>query len=119
MIKYIIALVSISLGSYAQYFFKKGLTKFSLGELSLINLIKSIFSEWHIITGIMLYGISLLLWFYVLSQLPLSKAYPLVSLGYIISIFLGFYLLDEPLTTFKIIGVIFICIGVVFISLSK
>jgi len=119
MIKYIVALLSIFLGAYAQYFFKKGLSQFEIKGMSLLGILKSILFEWHILTGILFYAVSLVFWFYVLSQLPLSKAYPLVSIGYIISIFLGYYLLNEPLTTYKIIGVILICVGVVFISLSK
>jgi drug/metabolite transporter (DMT)-like permease len=115
--KYLVALLSIMLGAFAQLFFKKGINRLDIKEYNHIFL--KFMTEWHILTGILCYGFSLLLWFYVLSQLPLSKAYPLVSIGYVISIFLGYYLLNEQITIFKFIGVVLISLGVLFISLSK
>ena len=46
----------------------------------------------------------------------LSRAYPLVSLGYVFTLLLGHFLLNESVTCNKIIGVFFIMVGVYFIS---
>lgn len=66
--------------------------------------------------GIISYGLSLLFWLYVLSKMELSKAYPLVSLGYVFSMVFAYLWLDESITALKIAGVILIITGVVCIS---
>lgn len=55
-----------------------------------------------IIIGLTCYGLSMFFWLYVLSQMELSKAYPLVSLGYVITLFLGYWLLGESINNYKI-----------------
>lgn len=115
MIKYLAALVSIFLGAFAQYFFKLGVSKI---KLALDHSFWQVVQNFQIWTGLFLYGLSVIVWFYVLSQLELSKAYPLVSIGYILTLFIGYFWLGETLTLFKLIGIAFIVIGVVFISNS-
>ena len=81
MIKFVAAFISILLGAFAQYYFKLGVKKikFSANE----NFLQFI-QNYQIWTGLCLYGLSVIIWFYVLSQLELSKAYPLVSIGYVL-----------------------------------
>lgn len=113
MIKYLVAFISITFGAFAQYLFKKGvqnIKQFSLNEFI------SLGSNLYIWGGMMLYGLSLLMWFYVLSKIELSKAYPLVSIGYIFTAILGYYLLNESLTPSKFFGIFLIVLGVVVIS---
>ena len=80
------------------------------------NLILTFIKNIPIWTGLFSYGMSVLLWFYVLSQMELSKAYPLVSIGYIITLFLGYFFLNEPITTTKVIGITLIIGGVFFLT---
>lgn len=112
---YIIALISIFLGSIAQYFLKKGMNLVSLNE-EVITIIRKIIFNGYIINGIACYILSLLFWLYVLSKLELSKAYPMVSLGYVFTTILGYLLLNESITVNKVIGIIFIIAGVCFIT---
>lgn len=112
---YIIALISILLGSIAQFFLKKGMSHVNLSEEILVIFKKIIFNG-YIINGITCYILSLLFWLYVLSKLELSKAYPMVSLGYVFTTILGYLLLNESITINKIIGISFIIIGVYFIT---
>ena len=115
--QYLMAFISIFLGAIAQYLLKLGangiVLRKTLGGI-MLDCIKNL----PLISGIILYGISLLFWLYTLSQMELSKAYPLVSLGYILTLFLGYFLLDEPLNMSKILVVLFIVIGVFFITQS-
>ena len=46
--------------------------------------------------GLMLYGLSAVLWLWVLSRLPVSLAYPLVSLGFVVTMGVGVVWLGEP-----------------------
>lgn len=112
---YIIALISIFLGSIAQLLLKKGMNLVNLNDTILI-ILKKIILNGYIISGITCYILSLLFWLYVLSKLELSKAYPMVSLGYVFTIILGYLLLNENISVNKIIGVILIIIGVIYIT---
>lgn len=112
---YIIALISIFLGSIAQFFLKKGMNLVNLNDEIFITIKRIIFNG-YIISGITCYILSLLFWLFVLSKLELSKAYPMVSLGYVFTTILGYSLLNESITINKIIGIIFIIAGVCFIT---
>jgi multidrug transporter EmrE-like cation transporter len=69
--------------------------------------------------GLICYAASMIPWLIVLSRLPVSVAYPMVALGYILTAVLGWLLLGEKLTSFRCIGIGLICLGVIFISRSN
>ncbi|GHT33341.1 transporter [Bacteroidia bacterium] len=113
---YIAALISIILGAIAQYFFKIGVTAVSEKSKSIVSFAKAGVYSPYIWGGLFCYGFSLLLWFYVLSKMELSKAYPLVSLGYVFTLILGYFLLNEAITVAKITGIILIVGGVIVLT---
>lgn len=115
---YIIALISILLGSIAQYFLKIGISSISMDNKKIIMILIEVITNLPFIGGILCYGLSMIFWLHVLSKLELSKAYPLVSLGYIFTLLLGYFLLHENINNYKILGVIFIIIGVILIAKS-
>ncbi len=113
---YISALISIILGAVAQYFLKMGVNSVSENSKSISEIIKSGVTNLHLLSGLFCYGLSLLLWFYVLSKMELSKAYPLVSLGYVFTLFLGYFFLNETITVSKVAGIVLIMVGVVVLA---
>ena len=113
---YVIALISIGLGTAAQFFFKLGVNSITKNAHGTADTIKLGITNLHLWSGMACYGVSLLMWFYVLSQMELSRAFPLVSIGYVAILLLGYFFLNEPMTAYKIIGVSLIVIGVIFIS---
>ena len=115
---YIIALISILLGSIAQYLLKIGMTSISLDNNKVISIIKEAVTNFSLIGGIACYGLSMVFWLYVLSKLELSKAYPLVSLGYVFTLLLGYFLLHESINNYKVFGIVLIILGVIFIAKS-
>lgn len=112
---YIIALISILLGSIAQYLLKIGMTSINLDKKLIL---KSLVTNIPLLGGISCYGLSMIFWLYVLSKLELSKAYPLVSLGYVFTLLLGYFLLHESVNNYKILGISLIILGVIFITKS-
>lgn len=114
--QYIAALVSIILGAIAQYFLKMGVNVVSENSKSISEIIKSGITNLHLWSGLFCYGLSLLLWFYVLSKMELSKAYPLVSLGYVFTLILGYLFLNEAITVTKIAGIALIMVGVIVLT---
>ncbi|WP_024832654.1 EamA family transporter [Ruminiclostridium josui] len=69
-----------------------------------------------IIAGVLTYGISTILWLYILSKLPFSTAYPLNSIAYALSLFVGFFIFKEYIDMQKIFGTILILAGVFYIA---
>lgn len=68
--------------------------------------------------GLMLYGISAVLWLWVLSRLDVSLAYPLVSLGFVVTITLGMVWLGEPFSWLRVAGCTMIVVGVTLLALD-
>lgn len=111
--EYLIAIISITLGATAQLFLKLGVNIISKSAPNnIFEIIKRGITNIYLLSGVSCYVLSLFLWFYVLSRMELSKAYPLVSLGYVFTLFLGFFFLQEAFTISKVIGITMIIIGV-------
>ncbi|EHQ91646.1 EamA family transporter [Desulfosporosinus youngiae] len=107
-----IALFSILLGATGQFLFRLGMVEY--GNVTVTGIwrqLGSIILTPAIFIGFACFGISSILWLVVISRWELSYAYPLVSLGYVIAIFYGVFLLHEDLTFPKIIGCLLILAG--------
>ena len=113
---YVIAIISIGLSVISQYFFKLGVNAVSQKANGASEIVKLGITNMHLWIGMFCYGSSLLIWFYVLSKMELSKAFPLVSIGYVFTLLLGYFLLNEAITAHKIIGITLIIAGVLFVA---
>lgn len=65
-----------------------------------------------------LYGLSVIVWLVGLSRVPVSQAYPLLSLGYVIMIGLAWWLFGEVPTVQRVLGIVVIVFGVVLVARS-
>lgn len=66
--------------------------------------------------GLLLYGGSAVLWLWVLSRLDVSLAYPLVSLGFVVTFALGVWWLGEPFSWTRLAGCTLIVAGVAVLA---
>ncbi|HWZ61877.1 MAG TPA: EamA family transporter [Steroidobacteraceae bacterium] len=64
------------------------------------------------------YALSLVVWIVGLSRVPVSQAYPLLSMGYVINIGLAWWLLGEAPNAQRVVGIGIIVLGVVLVSRS-
>ena len=64
------------------------------------------------------YGLSVIVWLVGLSRVPVTQAYPLLSLGYVINIGLAWWLLGEVPNVQRVGGIAIIVLGVVVVSRS-
>jgi drug/metabolite transporter (DMT)-like permease len=64
------------------------------------------------------YGLSVIVWLVGLSRVPVSQAYPLLSLGYVINIGLAWWLLGEVPNVQRVAGIGVIVLGVVMVARS-
>ena len=64
------------------------------------------------------YGLSLIVWIVGLSRVPVSQAYPLLSLGYVLNVGLAWWLLGELPSVQRTAGIGVILVGVVLVARS-
>jgi multidrug transporter EmrE-like cation transporter len=64
------------------------------------------------VAGIVLYAISALFWLIVLSRVPLSVAYPVVAVGYVVVVLYSYFVFGETVKWIAWVGLAFIVIGV-------
>jgi drug/metabolite transporter (DMT)-like permease len=74
--------------------------------------------EPHFLAGAACYGVSLVVWIIGLSRVPVSLAYPMLSLGYVINAVAAHYLLGESVTLSRWLGIGFIVLGVWLVARS-
>jgi multidrug transporter EmrE-like cation transporter len=74
--------------------------------------------EPHFIAGAACYAISLVVWILGLSRVPVSIAYPMLSVGYVINAIAAYYLFGEAVTLTRWTGIAFIVLGVWLVARS-
>ncbi|OAA94422.1 SMR family transporter [Clostridium coskatii] len=116
----VLILISVFLGAIGQVLVKYGAVNLNLNFTIkyLIPSILSILKNSPVMLGIISYGLSFLLWIKVLSKVELSYAYPMVSLGYIITMVFSYFIFKENISFIRILGVAFIMLGVILVSRS-
>lgn len=110
MNKYLLLFSSIFLGVVGQLFLKSGLAQREI-SLSFNSLISTILSP-KVFAGFFSYGLSSIVWLFVLKKFPLSVAFPSLSMSYVVIMVLSWKLFNEQLTINKIGGCLLITLGV-------
>jgi drug/metabolite transporter (DMT)-like permease len=88
------------------------------GDAGLMNramLLVAVPSLWYALAA---YGLSVVVWIVGLSRVPVSQAYPMLSLGYVLNIGLAWWLFGEVPNAQRVIGVGVIVAGVVLVARS-
>ena len=106
MLFYFLIFAMTFAGSLASVFLKKASSSDS---------IVAILKNKYLYIGILLYGISALVNIVVLKKLDYSVVLPLTSITYIWTMFLSCIILKEIISRRKIMGVIVVIVGAVFI----
>ncbi len=70
-------------------------------------------------TGMICYAASVCVWLAALSKAPVSTAYPMLSLGYVVVAAVSVMWLGETMTSAKVFGIALICAGVILVSRSS
>jgi multidrug transporter EmrE-like cation transporter len=103
-------LVGVLLNAAAQLLLKAGTNAMPLGlRLAL---------EPHILAGLACYVVSVVVWVVALSRVPVSIAYPMLSIGYVVNAFAAWYLLGEAVTPMRLVGIGIIVLGVFIVARS-
>lgn len=78
-----------------------------------------IFSNPSIFFGLGLYFLSALIYIQALKTIPLSIAYPSLSLSYVAVVLIGVILFDETFHRIQIIGLLLIISGVILMGVKR
>jgi multidrug transporter EmrE-like cation transporter len=65
------------------------------------------------------YAASVCVWLAALSKAPVSTAYPMLSLGYVVVAAVSVAWLGESMNIAKMLGIALICVGVILVSRSS
>jgi multidrug transporter EmrE-like cation transporter len=69
--------------------------------------------------GMVCYAASVCVWLAALSKAPVSTAYPMLSLGYVVVAAVSVLWLGESMGPAKVLGIALICAGVILVSRSS
>ena len=122
MLKYavlLLILLDVFLNVTGQLSLKYGMTKignFSLSLSTLPPVFLKAATNLHVLFGLLCYGLGFMVWLIVLSKAEVSYAYPLISLGYILTAILAWALFGEALNENRLVGILTICLGVFLIA---
>ena len=118
---FVFLLSGVLLNAAAQLLLKAGTN--TLGVITLTrdnwtDMLARMATQGHFIAGAALYAISLVVWIFGLSRVPVSIAYPMLSLGYIVNAVAAHYLFGEAVTVTRWLGIGFIVLGVWLVARS-
>ncbi len=120
-VSFALILAGVLLNAAAQLLLKAGTTAVGHFEFHLDNVLPvgmKLAFEPHILGGLACYVVSVVVWIMALSRVPVSIAYPMLSIGYIVNAFAAYFLFGETLAGQKLLGIGFIIIGVWLVARS-
>jgi multidrug transporter EmrE-like cation transporter len=120
-VAFALVLTGVLLNAAAQLLLKAGTNAVGHFEFHFDNVVPvglKLAFEPHILGGMMCYAISLVVWIMALSRAPVSIAYPMLSIGYVINAFVAYWWFGEALASQKLLGIGFIVVGVWLVAKS-
>jgi len=109
-----ITVLATMMGASGALLFKLAVRK----SLHRYNNLFNLFQDYLLYGGMLLYGISALLFVYALKFGDLSTLYSLVSLSYLWITLLSIIFLKEKMNAYKCLGITLIILAVIFIGLG-
>ncbi|MCM5568952.1 SMR family transporter [Burkholderiaceae bacterium FT117] len=115
----VLVLTGVVLNALAQSLLKAGANRLGPVEFSLSQawpVTLRVLGEWPFLLGFACYGISLIVWIAALTRVPVTIAYPMLSIGYVINALIARFWLGETLGTSGWLGIALIGAGVALIA---
>jgi multidrug transporter EmrE-like cation transporter len=73
-------------------------------------------TQWPILGGLACYGVSLVVWIIGLSRTDVTIAYPMLSLGYVVSALGAWLFLGEVISPQRLLAIAVIMVGVILLA---
>ena len=120
-ISFSLLLSGVLLNAAAQLLLKAGTNRVGAFAFTLDNVVpigmKLAFNP-PILAGLACYVVSVVVWILGLSRVPVSVAYPMLSMGYVVNAIAAHYLFGEAVTATRWLGIGFIVVGVWLVARS-
>jgi multidrug transporter EmrE-like cation transporter len=117
---FLLILIGVLLNAAAQLFLKAGTKTIGVVSFTAENwwsMAWTIGTEPRFLGGFACYAVSIVVWIMAISRVPVSIAYPMLSIGYIVNAIAAWKLLGEdPLTLSAWTGIGFIVLGVYLVQ---
>lgn len=114
-------MTGVLLNAAAQLLLKAGTNRVGEFAFAMDNVLPvglKLASNPFILGGVACYVVSLVVWIMGLSRVPVSIAYPMLSIGYVVNALAAWMLFGESLTAQKLVGIGFIMVGVFLVARS-
>jgi multidrug transporter EmrE-like cation transporter len=108
-------LTGVLLNAVAQLLLKAGARVIADVPLNFGNawtLVERIAINPPIVAGLFCYAISVVVWILALARVPVSVAYPMLSIGYVVNAIAAWWLFGEDLNSARMAGIGVIIVGV-------
>ncbi len=119
LVSFALIFAGVMLNATAQILMKAGTNAVGHFEFSMDNILPiglKLATEWHIIAALFCYAVSVVVWILALSRVPVSIAFPMLSMAYVVNALAAWYFLGEAFNPMKLAGMAIIILGVIIIS---
>jgi drug/metabolite transporter (DMT)-like permease len=119
LVSFALIFTGVMLNAAAQILMKAGTNAVGHFEFSIENIAPigwKLATEWHIVVALCCYALSVIIWILALSRVPVSIAFPMLSMAYVVNAIAAWYLLGEAFNPTKLVGMGVIILGVIIIS---
>ena len=119
IVSFALIFTGVMLNAAAQILMKSGTNTIGHFEFSAANILPiglRLATEWHILVALCCYALSVVIWILALSRVPVSIAFPMLSMAYVVNAIAAWYLLGEAFNPTKLVGMGIIILGVIVIS---
>ena len=116
-----LVMLGVLLNAGAQLLLKAGTNRvgeFAFSADNVLPIGMKLATSPHIVAGLACYVVSVVVWILALSRVPVSVAYPMLSVGYIVNALGAWLLFGESITAQKLVGIGFIIVGVWLVARS-
>ena len=116
-----LVLTGVLLNACAQLLLKAGTNRVGEFAFTLANALpvgSRLALSPYIAAGLGCYVVSVVVWILALSRVPVSVAYPMLSIGYVVNALAAWALFGEALGPQKVVGIAFILVGVFLVARS-
>jgi len=121
LVSFTLVFTGVMLNAAAQLLLKAGVKDLGIIKLEPASLFAAglkLALEPHILGGLACYVISVAVWILALSRVQVSIAYPMLSLGYVVTAFAAWWLMGEPVSAMRMSGIAVIIVGVYLVARS-
>lgn len=117
---FFLILSSVAMATSAQLLLKLGMShaavRAAVEGRQWGSLVQQLVVNPWVVAGLSLYVLGAAVWLLVLAKVELSLAYPFVGLGFVITMLLGWWFLNDALNVQRVMGTLLITAGVALVA---